>query len=264
MRFETRDVVVRYASGLPPALAGVSMRTSSSSLYAVLGPNGSGKSTLLRALLGSIPVLSGSVTVDGKRVDDWSRRTLAQSVGVVTQREDVTFPITVRQLVSMGRYPHLGLLEREGPDDVQMVHDALLKCDALHLADREIGSLSGGEFQTVRIARALAQAPRALVLDEPTANLDIRHEMEILSLLRAAADDGLTVILVTHHLDLAARFADRLLLLHRGRAAAEGTAEEVLKEEVLSRVYEWNVAVRTNPITERLSVIPRSASRPRP
>jgi iron complex transport system ATP-binding protein len=156
----------------------------------------------------------------------------------------------------MGRYPHLGPLEREGVDDHKAIRRALEQCDALDLAERDVGTLSGGEFQRVRIARALAQTPRALVLDEPTANLDLRHEMGIFRLLRDSVDSGLTVIFVTHHIDLAARFADQLLLLKEGQVAAEGTAEEVLKEEVLKRVYRWRIAVRNDPVTGHLSVTP--------
>ena len=262
MIFESRDLVVRYSSDRPPALSGVSMRVPSACLYAVLGPNGSGKSTLLRALLGSIPISAGSVSIDGLPTESWTRRLLARSVGVVTQTESVTFPISVRQLVAMGRYPHLGPLEREGADDHEAIRGALEQCDALDLAERDAATLSGGELQRVRIARALAQTPRALLLDEPTASLDLRHEMGILGLLRASVDSGLTVIFVTHHIDLAARFADRLLLLQEGKVAAEGTAEEVLREDVLERLYRWRIAVRNDPLTGHLSVTPLGLTGP--
>ena len=235
------------------------MHVPSASLYAVLGPNGSGKSTLLRALLGSIPLAGGSVSVDGAPVRSWPRRALARSVGVVTQSESLTFPISVRDLVAMGRYPHLGPFETEGPEDRDAIRESLSQCDALHLADRDAGSLSGGEFQRVRIARALAQRPRGLVLDEPTASLDIRHEMGILGLLRASADAGLAVILVTHHIELAARFADRLLLLSEGAVAAEGSARDVLTEGTLREVYGWQIVVRDDPTTGRLSITPALA-----
>jgi iron complex transport system ATP-binding protein len=159
----------------------------------------------------------------------------------------------------MGRYPHLGPFEAEGPEDQDAIRESLSQCDALHLADRDAGSLSGGEFQRVRIARALAQRPRGLVLDEPTASLDIRHEMGILGLLRASADAGLAVILVTHHIELAARFADRLLLLSEGAVAAEGSARDVLTEGTLREVYGWQIVVREDPTTGRLSITPASA-----
>jgi iron complex transport system ATP-binding protein len=159
------------------------------------------------------------------------------------------FPMSARALVAMGRYPHLGALGAEGQHDREAIERALDRCDVAELAERDVHTLSGGELQRVRIARALAQEPAALVLDEPTASLDVRHEMTILELLRASADDGMTVLLVTHHLDLAARYADRLLLLDRGRVAAEGTAREVFREEVLEAVYGWPVAVDADPRT---------------
>ncbi len=258
MIFEGHEIIARYSDDRPPALAGISLHVPSSCLYAILGPNGSGKSTLLRALLGSIPLVSGSVVIDGRPLSSWTRRKLAREVGVVTQVESLAFPISVRELVAMGRYPYLGPFERERPEDRAAVVTALDKCEALDLAERDAGSLSGGEFQRVRIARALAQEPQALILDEPTASLDLRHEMVILELLRSSADAGLTVILVTHHIETAARFADRLLLLDRGAVAAEGTAQEVLREDILAGVYRWRVAVRDNPVTEKPSVTPLS------
>lgn len=261
MRFEADEIVVRYRKNAPPALNGVSMRVPDGCLYSLLGPNGSGKSTLMRALVGPLAVDSGSISIDGIPRPAWTRKELARAVGVVTQTESPTFPISVKELVAMGRYPRLGPFRADGPDDRAAVEKALAECDALALADRDVGTLSGGEFQLVRIARALAQEPRALVLDEPTASLDLAHEMAILRLLRESTANGLTVILITHHIDLAARFADRLLLLERGRVAAEGTVGEVVREDVLERVYGWRVAVRINPLTGKPSVTPLLASR---
>jgi iron complex transport system ATP-binding protein len=156
----------------------------------------------------------------------------------------------------MGRYPRLGPLQPEGPRDRAAVDDALVRCDVAELASRDVGTLSVGEVQRVRIARAIAQEPRALILDEPTASLDLGHEMRILTFLRGAADAGLTVVLITHHIAVAARFSDRLLLLERGRVAAEGEPAAVLEERILGRVYGWNVAVRTDPATGFYSVTP--------
>ena len=261
MIFEADGIAVRYSRDRPPALRNVSVHVPSASLYAVLGPNGSGKSTLLRALLGSVPLAGGSVRVDGKPVQAWTRRTLARAVGVVTQTENVTFPISVRDFVSMGRYPYLGALRRERVEDRRAVETALEACEALGLADRWLGTLSGGERQRVRIARAMAQEPRALVLDEPTASLDLRHEMGVLNMLRTSADGGLTVILVTHQMELAARFADRLLLLDEGSVAAEGAPGAVLREDVLGSVYRWPVAVTVDPATGHPHVTPLSRRR---
>lgn len=256
MILETRSLVVRYRRSRRPALDGVSMRAGEGSLYAVLGPNGSGKSTLMRALLGAIPAESGTAMLAGRPVGRWDRRDLARVVGAVAQAESIAFPLSVRELVGMGRYPHLGPLRPEGETDRGAIADALRRCDAEDLAERDVGTLSGGEFQRVRIARALAQEPRALVLDEPTASLDIRHEMTILHLLRRSADRGMTVLLVTHHLNLAARFADRFLLLHEGRVAAEGSADEVFRAGTLERVYGWRLVVDDDPVTGHPRVVP--------
>lgn len=259
MRFEARDLVVRYPGARGPALDGVEITVPDGLLYAVLGPNGSGKSTLMRALLGVVEPERGTAAIDGRPVKEWDRRELARHVGAVPQAEAMPFPITVRDLVAMGRFPHLGPLRPEGPADRAAVADALERCDVTHLRTRDVQTLSGGELQRVRIARALAQQPRALVLDEPTASLDVRHEMAILSLLRRAADGGTTVLLITHHLDLAARFADRILLMDCGHTVAEGPPAEVYTATTLEQVYRWPVEVRLDDATGAPRVIPRDA-----
>jgi iron complex transport system ATP-binding protein len=258
MRIQVRGVSVRYPGARDPALDDVSVEVGSGALHAVLGPNGSGKSSLLRAMLGSVPRQAGSIALDGRPLESWSRTDLAQAVGAVSQHEPVTFPIRSDDLVAMGRYPHLGPFRRFGAADHEIVEEAMTQCGVLHLRARDAGTLSGGEFQRVRIARALAQRPRALILDEPTASLDLRHEMQILGLLRDAATSGITVVLITHHLDTAARFADRVLLLGCGRVAAEGTPREVFREDVLAKVYGWPVRVREDPETGALRVIPET------
>ncbi len=176
----------------------------------------------------------------------WDRRALAREVGAVPQTETFAFPLTVRELVAMGRYPHLGPLRAEGTEDRAAVAAAMERCDVSELAERSVHTLSGGELQRVRIARALAQAPSALILDEPTASLDVRHEMTILGLLKTLAERGTTVLFITHHLNLAARYAGRMLLLDEGRVAAEGTPAEVLRAKVLESVYRWPVIVEVD------------------
>ncbi|MDX1567269.1 MAG: ABC transporter ATP-binding protein [Longimicrobiales bacterium] len=256
MTFSAEEIEVRYGSRGPSALTDVSVTIPRGDLYAVLGPNGSGKSTLMRTLLGVIRPLRGTARVDGRAVGEWSRRDLARSVGVVTQREPRAFPMTVWELVEMGRYPHLGPLRPLGDADRAIIRDALTRCDVSELGDRLVDTLSGGELQRVRIARALAQEPRALALDEPTSSLDIRHEMTILRLLRHLADRGTTVLLITHNLNMAARFADRILLLDGGRTVAEGTVTEVIRADVLERVYRWPVSVAEDPVTGAPLVTP--------
>jgi ABC-type cobalamin/Fe3+-siderophores transport system ATPase subunit len=198
MTFRTLDLVVRYGRSRTSALEGVSMDVPVGTLYAVLGPNGSGKSTLMRAILGVIRPQAGQVMIGERETSKWTRKELARTVGAVAQNEHLAFPISVRDFVGMGRYPHLGPLRPEGEEDREAVRQALARCDVTDLTTRDVTTLSGGELQRVRIARALAQEPRALVLDEPTASLDVRHEMSIFQLLRASADTGMTVLLITH------------------------------------------------------------------
>ncbi|HET9947333.1 MAG TPA: ABC transporter ATP-binding protein, partial [Longimicrobiales bacterium] len=256
MRLAAEGLVVRYPGAAAPAVDGVDLDVAPGTFHAVLGPNGSGKSTLMRALLGAVPRAGGRVLLDGRPLEAWSRRELARSVGAVPQAETIAFPLTTRELVAMGRYPHLGPLASEGEEDRRAVRRALEACGVAELGARDVATLSGGELQRARIARALAQEPRALVLDEPTASLDVRHEMEILELLRRAAGEGITVLLITHGLDVAAQFADHLVLLSQGRVAAEGPPGEVLREDVLERVYGWPIAVRPDPLTGLPRVTP--------
>lgn len=256
MSFQARDLSVRYRAGARKALDQVTMSVPHGSLYAVLGPNGSGKSTLMKALLGTVQTQEGEALIEGRPVTAWRRRELARHVGAVSQAESTAFPLSVRQLVEMGRYPYLGSLRPMGPEDREAVDWALERCDVATLAHRQVGTLSGGEFQRVRIARALAQEPSALILDEPTASLDIRHEMGILHLLKQSAREGVTVVLITHHLNLAARFADLLLLLDEGRVVAEGPVEQVFRSQILESVYRWPLSVTPDPLTGSPILIP--------
>lgn len=256
MRITAEGLTVTYAGAQRPALDDVSLEVPSGCLFSVLGPNGSGKSSLVRALLGVLPLASGSAHIGDRPADRWKRVELARSVGVVSQSESIAFPLTVFELVAMGRYPHVGPLSTETEEDRIAVRNALSACDIEPLARRDVTTLSGGEFQRARIARALAQEPSALVLDEPTSSLDIRHQMAILELLRRSADAGMTILLVTHSLDLAAQFSDRMLLLSEGRVAAEGPPVEVLRQDVLSDVYGWPLSVSTDPETGAPRVAP--------
>jgi len=238
-----RGLTVRYPGAESPALADVDLDVLCGELVALTGPNGSGKTTLVRAILGLVKPAHGDALVDGRSARAWDRRELARAVGVVTQREEVLFPLRVREMVMMGRYAHLGALGAEREVDRVAVHDALARCDVADLADRRVDTLSGGEWQRVRVARALAQEPRALVLDEPTASLDVRHEMEIFELVRKLATSGLAALVVTHQLNLASRYAERVLLLDQGRVAALGPPLEVLTREIVSGTFRWPTTV---------------------
>jgi iron complex transport system ATP-binding protein len=242
--FEARAARFRYPTAAVDALRDITLEVRLGELVALVGPNGSGKTTLARLLLGVVEPDSGEVLAAGRPAARWDRRGLARLVGVVAQREEPVFPLKVHQAVLLGRYPHLGPLGTPSRDDRAAVESAMQRCDVAHLRDRWVGTLSGGEWQRVRVARALAQAPRALVLDEATASLDVRHEMEVLELVAALVrDEGLAALVVTHHVNLAARFADRIVVMDRGAARAQGAPAEVITREVLERVFGWPVAL---------------------
>ena len=245
MMLSARGLTVRYTGAPRRALDDVTFDAVPGQLLAVTGPNGSGKTTLLRALLGLVRPESGTALVGDRTVDAWGREALARVVGVVPQREETVFPLRVSEMVMLGRYARLGPLAAAGAADRDAVARALERCDATDLAGRRVDELSGGEWQRVRVARAIAQEPRILILDEPTASLDVRHEMELFELVRELVDDGLTGVVITHELNLAARFADRMLLLDQGRLVRTGTPLEVLDRETVGRVFRWPVAITT-------------------
>ena len=234
-------VSVRYPGARAAAVDDVSLDIREGACTIILGPNGSGKSTLLRALLGRIPLTSGTITCLGAPLTSWKRDALARAVGVVPQGEYEAFPVTTRALVAMGRYPYLGPWRSEGAADIAAIDSAMARCDVTQFADRMVDTLSGGEAQRARIARALAQEPRALVLDEPTASLDLKHEMEVLVLLRSLAAGGTTIVLVTHNLSVAAQYADCVVLLDRGALIAHGSPAEVLTASRVRDVFGWPV-----------------------
>jgi iron complex transport system ATP-binding protein len=243
---DVRDVTFRYPGVRRDALRNVSLGVSGGELVALLGPNGSGKTTLVRVALGLQTPIAGSALVQGRAAATWPRRDLARVVGVVPQREDNLFPQRVRETVRLGRYPRLGAFGREREEDRVAVDRALQRSDVAGLAERWLWKLSGGEYQRVRIARALAQEPQLLVLDEPTASLDLRHEMELFELVRRLVDQqGLAALLVTHDVNLASRFADRLLLLSDGNSVATGSPAEVLRREQAEAVFGWPISVST-------------------
>ena len=251
-----RNVIVRYPHRELPALDGVSLVADRGRITAVVGPNGSGKSTLVRALVGQIDIRSGGILLDGASIAGTARRDLATRVAVVTQREEPAFPLTVREYVALGRYPHLGLWRAAGRVDHAAVARAVERTETQSFADRAITELSGGEWQRVRLARALAQGGDALVLDEPTTFLDVGHEMAIFELLSRLAADGQAVLLVSHQLNLVARFAEHIVLLHRGRVAAAGDPGAVMQGPVLERVYEWPLVVTRDPAVGAPSLVP--------
>ncbi len=238
------------------ALDGVSLRAAAGRVTAVVGPNGSGKSTLVRALLRRVPLTSGAIRIGDAPLASFDARAFARQVAVVPQREEVQMPLPVRDFVALGRHVHLGAFTPLGAHDRGAIDDALARAGMSHLASRRTDTLSGGEWQRVRIARALAQEAPIVVLDEPTTFLDIAHEMAVFELLDALAIDGRTILLVSHQLNLVARFASHIVLLSAGQVAASGNASEVMRGDVLERVYEWPLVVTRDPAVGAPALLP--------
>lgn len=243
MILSASGVSVRYPGTPRDALAGVDLTLARGEFLAVAGPNGCGKTTLIRALNGQLPLREGTVSLDGRPLAAWRRAELARTVALVPQREETPFSWRVEEMVGFGRYARQGPLSPMSRDDRAAVDAALARCDVAELRHRAIDTLSGGEWQRVRIARALAQEPAVLLLDEPTASLDLGHEMALFELIEQLAADGIAALVVSHHLNVAARFADRMLLLDGGVPVASGTPREVMEPGRLAAVFRWPVSV---------------------
>lgn len=239
------DARYRYPGAPADSVDGLSLDVRSGELLGIVGPNGSGKTTVLRLLAGVLRPTAGAVSVLDRPVHAWQRRDLARTIGVVAQREEPAFPLTVEQAVFLGRYPHMSPLGAPTREDRAAVEAALERCDVSQFRERWVSTLSGGEWQRVRIARALAQAPRVLMLDEATASLDVRHEMEVFELIAQLVRDGLAGVVVTHHVNLAARFVDRIVVMKQGVAEASGPPADVITRDLLERVFGWPVEVES-------------------
>ena len=241
--FELRDAWFTYARASAPALQEISLTIPGRTHTAILGPNGAGKTTLARLLLGLLRPERGEVLFRERPAADWPRRQMARLVGVVGQGTPSGLPITVAEFVELGRNPYVRAWAPLRSEDRERVESALRRTDLAGLAERPLTELSGGEVQRAKLARAFAQDPSILVLDEPSAHLDVAHEMEIFRLVREFVDAGGSVVTITHSLHLAGRFSDRLCLLAEGRLAAAGAPADVLRSETLSRVFGWPIEV---------------------
>ena len=243
----------------PPVLREISFTASRGRILGIIGPNGSGKSTLIRAISRVIPPETGSIVIDGRDLQSMKTKEVARVVAVVPQNPDLPKMITAFELVLMGRTPHLRLLQNEGKSDFAVVQKAMEATNTSGFAGRQIGKLSGGERQKVTIARALAQGPDVLLLDEPTAYLDIKHQGEILDLVtRLCTKKNLTVIMALHDLNLAAQYCNRLIMLRRGKIYAEGTPPEVLTEKNIREVYGIRVHILPHPVNQMPTVLIRT------
>jgi iron complex transport system ATP-binding protein len=223
----------------------------------LVGPNGSGKTTLIRAITGTARLLTGIVRIGARELTSLSQPEVARQIAVVPQDPLLPPAFTALECVLMGRTPHLRLLQQESREDVETAGRAMVATDTWRFADRPVGELSGGERQRVVVARALAQETPILLLDEPTAHLDIGHQASILTLVRnISRNDGKGVLAVVHDLTMAAHYCDRLVMLNHGQVVAQGAPGDVLRADILERVYGASVAVFPNPASGRPVVAP--------
>jgi iron complex transport system ATP-binding protein len=258
-RLSVRALTVAYVSGKQSlvALRDVSLNVEAGELVGLVGPNGSGKTTLIRAVTKVAQPVSGEIRIGGDDVVSLAQVEIARRVAVVPQEPLLPEAFTALDCVLMGRTPHLRLLENEGAQDFEAARTAMQRTGTWELAERPVGQLSGGERQRVVVARALAQEAPLLLLDEPTAHLDIGHQASVLGLMRLLCrDEHKTVLAVVHDLTLAAAYCDRLALLRAGSVLAEGSPGEILRPDLLSEVYGATVDVFPNPRTGRPVVAP--------
>ncbi|MEP7273161.1 MAG: ABC transporter ATP-binding protein [Acidobacteriota bacterium] len=238
-------------------LAGITLEVNAGEVVALLGPNGAGKSTLLGVACGMLKPTRGAATLLGREVWSYARREIARHVALVAQTGEVRFPLTALEYVLAGRYAHVRAFGFDSPEDFEIAQTSLEATDAVQFAGRRFNELSSGERQRVVLARALAQQPQLLLLDEPTANVDIAHQVSLLELVRGLTRSRkLGALLVTHEINLAADFADRVALLKDGRLLASGTPGEVMTAELLSQCFETELIVDRHPRTGNPRVSP--------
>lgn len=243
MRLEVDQIAFGYGSRLVGQ--DISFTLDENEVLVLFGPNGAGKTTLFKTLLGLVPLRAGAIRLDGRPIGSWSGRERASRIAYVPQAHAALFPFTVEDLVLMGRAPHVGLFATPGRRDRDLAAATLERLGIGHLAGRAYTEISGGERQIALIARALAQEPSILVMDEPTASLDYGHQMRVLDRVRELAGEGVSIILSTHNPDHAFRVADRVALIFQSRLAALGRPEAVLTANALKQLYDIDVVIGT-------------------
>lgn len=250
---EVKDISVSYSERM--VLDALSFEIREGEIIVLLGANGAGKTTLIKAINGTLPVVSGEVLLDGEKLSSMSRREIAGKIAVVAQENETRFPITVLEFVLSGRFVHGRAFGWESAADIELAKRALSDCDLDEYGSRLMNELSGGERQRVVLARALAAGAGILLLDEPTANLDIAHQAMMFRLVRKRCEEcRCSAIIITHDLNLAAEFADEIILLKDGSIAAKGRPEEVLTAENIEDVFSVNVLLDANPASGNVRV----------
>jgi len=249
-----------HAYGNLPVLNNITFSVSKGDFFIIIGPNGSGKTTLMKVISGILKPQNGQLEIMGRSIDNYTRKNLAQTIAFVPQTIPVDFPFTVTEIVLMGRSPYLGMLGLEQEIDLEIAQQAINFTGIEHLAHRKLDQLSGGEQQRVFIARAICQQPQVILLDEPTSSLDLAHQVRLMDLMeRLKADKGVTVVMVSHDVNLAAMYGNRLLLLNQGQIMRLGTPEEVLTFQTLEETYGCTLLVDKSPLGKipRVTLVPR-------
>jgi len=259
MSLQIKDL--SFSFGDKKVLKGVSFEVADGEFIGLMGPNGSGKTTLLRCMMDYLPAESETVLLDMKPIHTFTQRELARMFAVVPQSSTTDFTFTAYDIVMMGRIPHISSrFVGESKADAEVVRKAMETTDTLRFATRVFSELSGGERQRVIIARAIAQQPKALLLDEPTVYLDINGQFEIMDLIKKLnKEGGITVIAVLHDVNLAARYCDRIALLNDGVVESIGPPKEVLTPDTIQSVYGIEVVIRKDPFTQAVYVMPRTS-----
>ncbi len=246
-----------YAYGKPTVLKDISFSVPRGDFFIVIGPNGSGKTTLMKVISGIRKFQKGRIEVMGHAIRGYAKKTLAQTVALVPQEVPADFPFTVNELVLMGRSPYLGMLGLPQEGDLEIADQAIAFTGVEHLAGRKLDQLSGGERQLVFIARAICQQPQIILLDEPTASLDLSHQVKIMDLMeKLKFEKDITVVMVSHDVNLAAMYGDTLLLLKDGKVVRQGSPGDVLTFEVLEEAYGCTLLVDQSPLGQFPSVTP--------
>lgn len=250
-------VKLQFGYDQNPTLKGLDLNLKEGKLTVILGPNGSGKTTLVKLMSKMMPPDSGQIYLHLSDIMKMSQKEISKSLAIVPQNTAVEFDFTVEEIVAMGRYPHLKRFQQEGPADLEIINEAMKATDVFSFRKRPINALSGGEIQRVIIARALAQKPKVLILDEPIAHLDIQHQIELLKLVKQLAQtQHITIAMILHDLNFAMAFADHIVLMHEGKIAAEGLPEEVLIPETIKSVYGVDICLIKNPVTGIHHILP--------
>jgi len=256
---DVRDLTCRYEKRT--VIDRITFSVATGEFFIIIGPNGSGKSTLMNTLAGLLKPVGGEIRIKNRLLPDFSRRELARTIAIVRQQAGIDFPFTVADIVMMGRAPHQGILGLEKQQDTEAAREALSFTNLEHLAGRRINQLCGGECQRVFIARAICQHPEIMLLDEPTAALDLAHQTRTMDMLdRLKTEKGTTIIMISHDINLASLYADSLLLLKNGRIAESGTPERVLSYDILEAAYGCSLLVDDNPVKSRprITLVPES------